>query len=743
MTSGTESNPAASDAVEATRLFAGLAPESRAAVALRTSLRTLMPGERLFSPGSGAAALYMLHKGLLHATEPDPPGEPRLMRLIGPGEVLDGLQELGGNRSIAVFAVDRSEVAVIEDAEADRLVAALGDVRAAVRRMHRRQSLTSLRRIFGPLEEKLLDDLESLGDWVHLPRGEVLFEPSGASDGLFFIIRGRIAALTVLESGEEEVQSYRTRSETVGEAGFLTGRPRSYKARAVRDSILVRYTSAAFEQLIARHPHVVRYITRAIALRSSAPLRTARTASVTTIAFAPAGQRSRFRELAERLTRELATHGSLLFLDAARLDAMTGVAGLAQTAEGGPNEQRLLAFLERCEAEHRLVAYVADGTASQWSRRCARHADRLVLVAEARELHSPSRFEEEILLGAQRGPDLRATLVLVHPDGSKAPSGTSYWLDARPYVADHHHIRWTEQADIARIARIVSGRSFGLVLGGGGARGFAHIGLLRAMLELGVPVDMVGGTSMGALVGGQFAIGRTPEEITTVCRRVFLGIKPHRGFNLPLLSLVGRARMELAGRAGYGDVEIEDLWLNYFCVSANLTTADVVVHRKGLLRDAALASANLPGIGVPMLHNRNLLVDGGILNNLPTDVMRRAGCATIVASVVSAQVTETFTCDRIPAVWEVLRGRFGGVRPRFPSIVEVVMRATGLSSSKREAQSAQDADIVVRPGIARFGLLAFESIDEIISEGHTSGRETLARFGDAASENHWQTRGGH
>lgn len=731
MTSATEANPAAAEAIAAIRLFAGLSAESRAALAGKAKIRTLAPGERLFNPGSGAAALYMLQKGLLHATEPDPPGEPRLMRLIGPGEVLDGLQELGGNRSIGVFAVDQSEVAVIEDGEVDRLVSTLGDLRTAIGRMHRRQSLTSLRRIFGPLEENLLDDLETLGDWVHLQRGEVLFEPAEASDGLFFIIRGRIAALTVLESGEEELQSHRTRSETVGEAGFLTGRPRSYRARAVRDSILVRYTSGAFEHLIARHPHVVRYITRAIALRSSAPLRAARTATVTTIAFAPAGQRSRFRALAERLARDLSVHGSLLFLDEARVDALTGVSGLAQTAEGGPNEQRLLAFLERCEAEHRFVAYVADDGASQWSRRCARHADRLVLVAEARELHSPSEFEEEVLLGDHRSPDLRATLVLVHPDGSKSPSGTSYWLDARPYVTDHHHLRWTEQADLARIGRIISGRSVGLVLGGGGARGFAHIGLLRAMLELGVPIDMVGGTSMGALVGGQFAMGRTPEEITRVCRRVFLGIKPHRGFNLPLLSLVGRGRMELAGRAGYGDAEIEDLWLNYYCVSANLTTADVVVHRRGLLRDAALASANLPGIGVPTLYNRNLLVDGGILNNLPTDVMRRAGCATIVASVVSAQVTDTFTCDRIPGVWEVLRGRFGGTRPRFPSIIEVVMRATGLGSSKREALSAQDADIVVRPGIARFGLLAFESIDEIIGEGQTAGRETLVRHGAA------------
>jgi NTE family protein/lysophospholipid hydrolase len=598
--------------------------------------------------------------------------------------------------------------------------------------MHRRQSLTSLRRIFGPLEEKLLDDLESLGDWVQLQRGEVLFEPAAVSDGLFFVIRGRIAALTVLESGDEQRQSSRSRGETVGEAGFLTGRPRAYRARAVRDSVLVRYTSSGFEQLIGRHPHVVRYITRAIAMRSATPLRTARTSTVTTIAFANASARAQARALAERVAMSLAPHGSVLRLDAARVDALGAEEGLAQSAEGAQSEQRLLTLLERCEAEHRFVVYVADDVASAWSRRCARHADRFVLVADARELHSPTELERDLFAAGPRASDARATLVLVHPDGSRPPANTRYWLDVRPAVVDHHHIRWNEQADIDRIARILSGRSIGLVLGGGGARGFAHIGLLRALKDVGVPVDMVGGTSMGALVGGQYAMGREPDEIASVCRKVFLGVKPHRGFNLPLLSLVGRARMELAGRIAYGDIDIEDLWLNYYCVSANLTTADVVVHRRGRLRHAAMASANLPGVGVPVLHERNLLVDGGVLNNLPTDVMRRAGCGTIIASVVSAQVTATFTCERVPSVWEVVRGRIIG-QPKaspFPTIVEVMMRATGLNGARREALSALEADVVVRPRIAGFGLLEFERIDEIMTTGLVAGTESIGRWRD-------------
>ena len=327
-------------------------------------------------------------------------------------------------------------------------------------------------------------------------------------------------------------------------------------------------------------------------------------------------------------------------------------------------------------------------------------------------------------------PDTRASLVLIHENGARPPSGTRRWLDARPEVSEHFHLRWDGDADIQRIARVLAGRSIALVMSGGGARGYAHIGLLRAMEEKGIPIDAIGGTSMGASVAGQYAMGRDAKTIVDYSRKVFLEVKPHRGFTLPIFSLMTSSRFEAAGVLAYGDVAIEDLWLPYFCVSSDLTTADVMVHRRGTLWKACLASSSLPGIGIPVLHENHLLCDGGVLNNLPTDIMRRMGHGTVIASAVSCDEASVFTCDRVPTPWEAVRSRLGRSRAavKFPSLLQVVIRASLLHSTSSERASILDADLKVCPELEEFSLLEFERIDEIVEAGYRAAAKTIAHW---------------
>jgi NTE family protein/lysophospholipid hydrolase len=407
--------------------------------------------------------------------------------------------------------------------------------------------------------------------------------------------------------------------------------------------------------------------------------------------------------------------------------------GIAHAVEDSPEEQRLLAWLDACEARHRFVIFEATPGADAWSRRCMRRADRLLLVADVRDPWERGHLERTIMRRAVTAADARTSLVLIHPHGRHPPSGTKLWLEARPEVSDHYHVRWDSDADVQRLARVLAGRAIGLVLGGGGARGFAHIGLLRAFASNGIPIDGIGGTSMGASVAGQYAMGREPPEIAAISRKVFLEVKPHRGFTVPFLSLVNSQRTELAGRLTYGNVEIEDLWLPFYCVSSNLTTADVMVHRRGTLWKAALASSSLPGLGIPVLHQGHLLVDGGVLNNLPTDVMRRMGFGTVIASAVSAEYSAAFTCDRVPTTWEVVRGRFGrSTGTRFPSLLDVVLRASLLHSASRERANVLEADLTIRPAVQDFGLLEFERIDEIVEAGFRKADDTIARWREQA-----------
>src|ERR1700678_43195 len=212
----------------------------------------------------------------------------------------------------------------------------------------------------------------------------------------------------------------------------------------------------------------------------------------------------------------------------------------------------------------------------------------------------------------------RVELALLH-EGCFEAGAAIRWLK-RNDVAQHHHI--VGAADFGRVARLLTRRGVGLVLSGGGARGSAHLGVIRALREARVPIDFVGGASIGAIMAAGVAMGGSDEEMRLRYRRCFVDTNPVNDYTFPFVALTrGRKVSRLLARE-YGDVCIEDLRLPYFCVSANLTTGRVLEHREGRLADALRASVAIPGIMPPVFHDEGVLVDGAAINNLPVDIMR-------------------------------------------------------------------------------------------------------------------------
>jgi predicted acylesterase/phospholipase RssA len=345
-------------------------------------------------------------------------------------------------------------------------------------------------------------------------------------------------------------------------------------------------------------------------------------------------------------------------------------------------------------------------------------------VARAEDDPALSPLEEALFSAPDVGS--HEVLVLVHPDGARPPEGTRARLDARPRVEEHFHVRWDRDDDVERLARKLAGRAVGLVLGGGGARGFAHIGILRALAEAGVPVDAVGGTSMGAAIAAQRALEWSPEEIAKASRRVFVEIQPHKRYTFPFVSVVTNEQATECGHMLYGEAHVEDTWIPFFCVSSNLSTAAAMVHRRGALAKVTLASASLPAFAPPIVEGGQLLVDGGLLDNVPVQAMRALGCGVVIACEVSAPEDDAFTAERVPSAWEVARGRFRRQAPiRFPSLFEVAMRATMLHSIGQSRRAMEAADLALRPPVQHFSLMDFPRIDEIADEGYAYTREVL------------------
>ena len=707
-------------------LLARLTEATRSALAEATREIELAEGDSPFSEDDRIDALYIVREGSLRAVERGPNGE-SIVRTIVAGELLDQLQTLsGGVRPVRVLATERSRLAMIPGDIVDALVATHADLRVARERLHRRQLFCRLHGIFGTLDTEFLDELEAAATWTHVERSDTLFAQGDPSTTLYFVISGRLQAIRRESDGTVRTLGESGRGDAIGENDFFMGEPRVASIRAIRDSVVVGIPSEAFDALVAKRPQLLRRITRHIVEQHRRPtVESATSGRVATIAIVALGARVRMAEFTVRLTTRLAELGPVTRLSSEVVNERMAEPGIAQTPEESADCERLLAWLEGQETKHRFVVYEADATATEWTRRCLRQADRIVLVAHAGDDPAPSALERELLLGQGRITDAVEILVLVHPDGTKMPSGTNRWLHVRPHVEEHRHVRWTEDADFGRLARILGGRAVGIVLGGGGARGFAHIGVLRALREAEIPIDMIGGTSMGAALAAQWALGGSADEIREINHRIWVKMRPHTKLTLPIVSIVGSALAAKCGRMMYGETEIEDLWIPFFCVSSNLSTADVMVHRRGSLLDAATASASLPGFAVPMLHGKQLLCDGGILNNLPTDVMRRLGAGTVIASEVSLEDDTTFLAERVPSPWEVLRRR-----AKFPSLMEVILRASLLHSTRHQQIALDESDFTLHPPVEGFSMMDFPKLSELIDIGYRYARETIASWRD-------------
>jgi NTE family protein len=720
----------ADDVLQASALFAALPAEDVAALTAAMHPVHLGPGDVLLSSDQAPAALYLVARGEVEVVERGTGGEARVRTLVR-GEAFDEMLALAGNRGpLAVRAASAATVMRVDDAVRDALVDGSEAVAAALARLHRQQLFSRLHAVFGTVDAGLLGELEAMAEWRHLRRGELLWEQSSVGDELYLVISGRLRTLRIDSDGTQTVLSEAGRGEIAGEMTFFGCEPRGERVEAVRDAVLVGFTREEFDRLVARRPAVIRQVTRLVLDRVNGG-RASTAGRVTNVAIVPITPGAPLEAFCGRLADALATHGRVLHLTADAVDERMAESGISHAWDNREETERLMAWLEARETDHRFVLYQADASPTPWTRRCMRQADRVLLVARAGDDPTPGAVERALLTLEDRATDAYEALVLIHPDGAKLPSGTARWLQPRR-VREHYHVRWDGDADFARLARGLAGRAIGVVLGGGGARGFAHIGVLRALAEAGVPVDWIGGTSMGAGVAAQYAYGVAPDDLLALNRRIYLEWQPQKQLTFPLVALVDNRLAGVCGERVYGDAHIEDLWTPYFCITSNLSTAEMVVHRTGLVRKYVLASASIPVFAPPVLEGSHMLVDGALLNNVPTDVMRQQGCGVVLASEVSVDADARFTVERVPTGWEVLRGRFRRRVPalKYPGILEVAMRASLLHSTWRERAALQEADFLLRPPVDPFGLMEFERMDDVAQVGYVYARQALADWVD-------------
>jgi predicted acylesterase/phospholipase RssA/CRP-like cAMP-binding protein len=592
---------------------------------------------------------------------------------------------------------------------------------------------------FAALDEATRLDLAKQLEPVHVAAGQVIFRQGDAGDGLFLVVSGRLR-VSVAAGGPDRMLYDLGRGAIVGEMALLTDRPRAATVHAVRDSDLLLLRVSSFTSLLERSPALVSGMIRLLADRLLTMDRLltlerpqAPPPGTRTIAVASAGHDAHPAAMvAEQLAAQLARTGSVFRVDADVAERHLGP-GAAQRGPGDPGRAELIGWLHAAERAYDHVIYQPDDQDTSWSRLCLSQSDVVLLVASARDDPSIGAVEARALATAS----LRCELALLH---AAQPSRTARWLKGRQ-VADFHHMRAGRPGDVARLARMITGSGCGLVLGGGGPRGFAHLGVIRALEEAGVPIDVVGGTSIGAIMGAVCALGLDDRERV---ERAVVTTRNNRRLVTPTLPLIalssGRSVDRLLAEL-FGSVAIEDLPLRFFCVSANLTRAEEVVHERGPLWPAVRASMSLPGIFPPVFADGDLLVDGAALNNVPIDVMRgRVGNGCIVAVNLSPEVEPLTTAPFGPGLsgWRVLGWRVLGRRLNLlappqpvPGIADILSRSTGLSQVRHRRAALDDdrVDLLLRPPVARLRGLDFKGGIGLIDVGYRYAAKALAKSG--------------
>jgi NTE family protein len=593
-----------------------------------------------------------------------------------------------------------------------------------------------LQTCFGELDEPTLRLLREQLEWVELAGGQTLMEQGEPGDSLYISVSGRLRAYERLPDGTERLLREMSRGQVIGEMSLFTGEPRSATVVALRESVLVRLSKAGFDALIERHPGASAALARQLIGRMrQAPARV-RTERPVTMAILPVSPAVDVRAFAARFEAFLGAHGRVRKLDAAAAAQALGPDLDTLASEEHEARRRVAMWLDAMESGNDFVLLLADDGPTAWTRLCSRHADELLLVAAADDPAAVHPTEAALLEARPARAGAAQVLVLLHGQRT-APSGAATaWLRRRP-VAELLHVRLDRDADFERLARLQSRTAVGLVLAGGGARGFAHLGVLRALQERGIVIDAVGGTSMGAVMSLLVASDEPLERVQDVARRAF-ALNPTGDLNpLPLISVirgqqlrrvVGKALVWLLGR----EAAIEDLWKPFFCVATNYSQAREEHLSSGPVLPALLASIAIPGALPPVVRDGDLLCDGGTFNNFPVDVMRaRRGVGTVIGVDLSHNLARKLPFESMPSWWQLALDR---LRPRrlrryrLPSLPAYLMNVTILYSASRRAQARADADWVFNPPLFKVGMLQWSRLDDIARQGHAHAIEELERI---------------
>lgn len=567
--------------------------------------------------------------------------------------------------------------------------------------------------VFGALDPAILVDLAEALDIESVEGGNLILREGDPAESMLIVVAGRLRVSRKNPDGSLRLYNEVSPGETVGEAGIILEQRRFADVTALRDSTIAVLRRGRFEALLMRHPVALnRVFAQAVYHQLRHTPQRAEHRRAHAFVVVPLHSISSALAVADSLSLALGGYGRAFQLD----------------AESSKTQQ-----LDELETAFDFLVYLADVRDSEWTRRAFRQADQVIYVAADGDAHDLGDIEKK-LAGEPGFSMKRQHFALLHPGQAKMPGNLAAWRQGRQ-IERVYPLREGYREDFSRFARFLTGQAVGLVLGGGGARGFAHLGILRALAESHIPVDVIGGNSMGALIGAQYACGLGLDEIREQTMRFALGGERP---TLPVISLLSGRRLERDLRQMFGEQRIEQLWSPFFAAACNLSQACTTVQESGLLWRAVLASNSPAGLLPPVIRDGDLLVDGAILDNVPVGAMRsrlgtpfeqRRGNGKIIAIDVDVREDMGVAPDLVRlSVRKTIKSYFSASAETSPGIGNILYRAGHIGGLHQRGRTMAMADYYLEPPVSGFPLMGYRRAAEIAEVGYRYAMDEISRW---------------
>jgi predicted acylesterase/phospholipase RssA/CRP-like cAMP-binding protein len=583
---------------------------------------------------------------------------------------------------------------------------------------HYRPYLTQL---FGELTEAQLKQVFSVAHIQQFDTGEFVFRQGDTDNALYIVLSGRLRVIQQTESGTQLLGDVAA-GEPVGEFALFTNDPRTASVVAIRKSLVLRIYEADYKELVTKNPHFAytlpQFVINRMRRRSFQHKLGSAPKNVAVIKL----QADRdFTGWTDDMKRELTALGMPVTL---------------YNTENQFDKDPHTMF-EEMENSEGLNILVCDEAHPVWANQCLTYCDLVVVATEFNAPSSLYDIEQKLGIYSENILNKKIYLLLLHPENAPFPTQTQRWLEDRP-VNLHLHVRQNNARDIRRFCRIITHQAVGLVLGGGGAKGAAHVGAAKAMMEAGIEFDFVGGTSAGALYGmGLTITDFDVPKVRDFCQHGVDCKVTSNDYHFPFLSLMTGKNMRTYLKGMLGNAHLEDFWVNTYCVSTDYSAASIKVHDRGLARHKVEASIAIPGVFPPVIIDRHLHVDGGVLDNLPIEAMSGRPVRHVIAIALSAQPPRLVDIKTVPSAWEIFLNIFTKKhRYRLPKMPSLLMNSLTLNSVQRQETAKKQVSIYLEMDLRGYGLLDWAKWREVIDQGYQQTQAFLSNMPKA--EQFWK-----